>query len=138
MQQQSEKTKEIICGVCLDTIRLREQKIKMLECGHPMHIACFDQMMIYHHHSCPLCRQGFLSEFSRFQLYLYHHCTMLWLFYIMRLCLILLLTSPLLVLLFTIHNSNYRIVIGITTFVFWFSYWSLIFYIDYQSVRTSI
>ena len=134
------KNDPIICGVCLDIIRMEDgkKKIKLLECGHPMHTVCFDQMMIYRHHSCPLCRRGILSNFARFQMYLYHNCAILWLFYTMRFCLIVFLTIPLFIVFFAIQNNTYRIITGSITFMFWIFYWSIIFYLDYQSIRTSI
>lgn len=49
------------CCICLESIFLSKEPIKILPCGHTMHKKCLEELLKNNKTSCPLCRKTLLD-----------------------------------------------------------------------------
>ena len=48
------------CSVCLE--QKSKKKFKIIDCGHCVCFECYNKLLSYKHHNCPICRFNFKSN----------------------------------------------------------------------------
>ena len=48
------------CPVCLD--EKSKKHFKIIDCGHSVCFECYNKLLSFKHHHCPICRYNFKSD----------------------------------------------------------------------------